>query len=192
MAAMRGWRERQSHGMANFFNGWLVDRRQTHAQLRAVIRKREVMGGRRCLMAWAELAWTVMPTRVNQRQTAYFMAVKQERRLLQQHVGAWLNAVQSLKGRKAVAEVNKQRYSRVRDRVELEAEQQGWREELIESVVKEEMQEEAVRIMTGRRGQLQLQTWLREWKKFHKRNQKKGEGEEKVMRLQMPNESTHQ
>ena len=34
----------------------------------------------------------------------------------------------------------------------LQAEKQGWREELVESVVKQEMQEEAVRIIQGRRG----------------------------------------
>jgi hypothetical protein len=39
----------------------------------------------------------------------------------------------------------------MRDKVELEAEKQGWREELIESVVKQELQEEAVRLMSGKR-----------------------------------------
>jgi hypothetical protein len=37
---------------------------------------------------------------------------------------------------------NQGRYRRMRDKVELEAEKQGWRQELVESVVQQELQEE--------------------------------------------------
>ena len=180
MAAMRSWRERQSRGMADLFNSWLIDRRQIHGSMRALMRKREVMSGRRCMLAWAELAWSVMPTRVNQRQNAYFMAVKVERRLLQVVLGGWVSAVRALKGRKEIAQRNMERYQRVRDRVELEAEAQGWREELIESVVKEELHEEAVSIMSQRRGILIMQSRVREWKRYHKESLRENMGEEKA------------
>jgi hypothetical protein len=116
-AAMRAWKQRQSSGMADFFNTWLIDRRHIHAQLKALTHKRNVVSGRRCLLLWAEYAWSMLPTRVDQRQRAYFMAVKAERRLVQSSAWAWKEIVQALKGRKEVATRNRERYLRIRDKV---------------------------------------------------------------------------
>jgi hypothetical protein len=57
----------------------------------------------------------------------------------------------------------------MRDKVELEAEKQGWREELIESVVKQEMQEEAVRLVSGKRGTIALQSSVHKWHRYRSR-----------------------
>lgn len=69
------------------------------------------------MMLWAELAWTVLPTRADQRQRAYFMAVRVERRLVQDRLRCWVSAVAAMKGRKDVAQKNLERYWRIRDRV---------------------------------------------------------------------------
>jgi hypothetical protein len=116
-AALRSWKQRQSSGMADFFNTWLIDRRHIHAQLKALTHKRDMVSGRRCLLLWAEYAWSVLPTRVDQRQRAYFMAVRAERRLVQACVWAWKEVVSTFKGRKDVVIRNRERYNRIRDKV---------------------------------------------------------------------------
>ena len=64
-------------------------------------------------------------------------------------------------------------YQRMRDKIELEAEKQGWREELIESVVRQEMQEEAVRLMTGRRGQVKMEGSVNKWHRYCSRQKER-------------------
>ena len=64
-------------------------------------------------------------------------------------------------------------YQRMRDKIELEAEKQGWREELIESVVRQEMQEEAVRLMTGRRGTMKIESSVNTWLRYCSRQKER-------------------
>ena len=61
----------------------------------------------------------------------------------------------------------------MRDKIELEAEKQGWREELIESVVRQEMQEEAVRLMTGRRGTMKIESSVNTWLRYCSRQKER-------------------
>ena len=64
--------------------------------------------------------------------------------------------------------------------VEMEAEQQGWRQELIETVVREELGEEAVRIMARRRGGLILLAFTREWRRYHHSSLRQAEDDRKA------------
>jgi hypothetical protein len=121
----------------------------------------------------AERVLKVMPLRVNQRQRAYFMTIRVERRWLSTVFQELRTAVQHLHGLSEVAAKNQSRYRRMRDKVEFSAEQEGWREELIESVVKQEMQEEAVAIMGAKRRELASRMVFVKWLKYYDRNKRR-------------------
>ena len=70
--------------------------------------------------ALAEHVWSVMPSRINQRQRAYFMTVRSERRLQAAAFHGWKQAQKDNQGRGEVAAKNQNRYRRMRDKIELE------------------------------------------------------------------------
>jgi DNA-binding transcriptional regulator/RsmH inhibitor MraZ len=70
--------------------------------------------------ALAEHVWSVLPTRINQRQRAYFMTVRSERRLQASVFKEWVQVQMDNQGRGEVAAKNQNRYRRMRDKIELE------------------------------------------------------------------------
>ena len=164
MAALRAHEERQSHGMARFVTNWLQDRRLIHAEIRAMVVKRDHRLVHETFSALAGLVWAVLPTRINQRQRAYYMMVKVERRLCTDAFVGWHTYAVSRRGAAQVALRNENRQRRIRDRVELQAEREGWREELVESVVARELEEDAVRCIADKCRLMGLVQSLRLWR----------------------------
>ena len=173
MQALKSFSERQSQDMVKFFDGYLAYRRKIAAQVRAMELRRDSNRLGNVFAGLAERVLKVMPLRVNQRQRAYFMTIRVERRWLSTFFQELRTAVQNCRGLTEVAAKNQSRYRRMRDKVEFSAEQEGWREELIESVVKQEMQEEAVAIMGAKRRQLASKMMFVKWHKCYDRNKRR-------------------
>ena len=96
--------------MAVFFGKFLVKRRETAAKIRAINHRANVKLLRSVLGAWVEHVWAIMPIKVNQRQRAYFIAVRTERRLIARVLKEYFEAIRAMRGRSEVATKNHSRY----------------------------------------------------------------------------------
>ena len=102
MQALRAFTERQSHGMVVFFENYLEGRRHIHAQINSIQHRRATIVKKENFEALAQHVWAVMPTRINQRQRAYFMTVRSERRLQVSAFMEWKQAMLNLRGKAEV------------------------------------------------------------------------------------------
>jgi len=113
--------------MAVFFDKYLLKRRDINAKVRAMNYRSNVKITRNILSAWAEHVWAIMPIKgthapyilnthyiyvyicmyiyiyiyiyiVNQRQRAYFIAVRSERRFLARVLQEYFKAIRRLRG----------------------------------------------------------------------------------------------
>ena len=75
MAALRAFSTRQSAGMVVFFREYFERRREIYAQIGVMDRVRSRETARKLFQGLAEHVWSKLPTRINQRQRAYFLTV---------------------------------------------------------------------------------------------------------------------
>ena len=96
--ALKNFSLRQSKNMAAFFDKYLIKRRDVNAKVRAMNHRGNVKIMRNILSAWTEHVWAIMPIKVNQRQRAYFIAVRTERRFLARVLQEYFKAIRRLRG----------------------------------------------------------------------------------------------
>ncbi|EKX32849.1 hypothetical protein GUITHDRAFT_120953 [Guillardia theta CCMP2712] len=164
--ALKMYQERQSSGLAKFFDGFLQSRRAIRFQLNQIIRKRELESCRKIFRALFDYVLERMPLRSSQRQKAFFMIVKYERRLVYNIFQDWRKAMRIVQELSKVASKNNSRLEKIHSEVSKQAMQEGWREDVIESVVQQRMYEDSIALMSGRMGEIAVEKAVKVWRAY--------------------------
>mmetsp|Transcript_2503 Transcript_2503/g.8092 ORF Transcript_2503/g.8092 Transcript_2503/m.8092 type:complete len:598 (-) Transcript_2503:547-2340(-) len=107
-----------------------------------------------------------MPLRSSQRQKAFFMIVKYERRLVYNIFQDWRKAMRIVQELSKVASKNNSRLEKIHSEVSKQAMQEGWREDVIESVVQQRMYEDSIALMSGRMGEIAVEKAVKVWRAY--------------------------
>mmetsp|Transcript_35227 Transcript_35227/g.80409 ORF Transcript_35227/g.80409 Transcript_35227/m.80409 type:complete len:950 (+) Transcript_35227:72-2921(+) len=165
IVALKTWQKTNTEPVQDRIKWWVARRERINAHVTRLCAAHYAPLMRAVFDAWQTDTAKALAGRINRRQRAFFLSVKQERARLREILTSWAANVSDMKHGKYVALKNQSRYEAVSQQVRLGEEgSDNWRPEVFEAAVRVALRQEAISVIEMLHQSIVTKTSFHAWR----------------------------